>query len=98
MNKKDAVLIASRALAMYFFWWALDAASYLPERIVSLSHHAADYSVLTGPGYFRELYLFSVIANGVRSIVLLVLAIWFYKSGPTISNFLLPVQDSETGT
>lgn len=96
MSSRDAVVIVSRAFALYLLFWALSAASYLPEYIFSFSHHAGDASVLTGSGYFRNLYLITLIAAAVRSMILLALSLWFYRSGAAISRFLLPTQETQT--
>jgi hypothetical protein len=39
MSRKDAVVLASRALALFFAVWALGEASYLPERLHSFLHY-----------------------------------------------------------
>ncbi len=34
MSKREAVLIVSRAMAFYLFFWALDNLTYLPGRLM----------------------------------------------------------------
>ena len=86
MSKKDAVLIVSRAFALYFFCWAADNLTYLPGRIHSLSYRR---SVLYSENYFHWADMISVLSLIVRVVVLLALAMCFYRSGPRLQSFFL---------
>jgi hypothetical protein len=39
MTKRDAVVLASRALALYLICWALSDITHLPQIILEFRHH-----------------------------------------------------------
>jgi hypothetical protein len=82
MSKKDAVLIVSRAAALYLFCWAFDALSFLPERILAAQRQ-------TGVDFHR-LYIVALEATVLRGVVLLGAAMLFYECGPRVQAFLFP--------
>ena len=89
MSKNEAVSIASRAVALYLFIWALDAASYLPERLVPLPHQTTD---------FWHSYNMLRLAFGVVRVVGLFGAALFFEGGQRAESFFLPAEqqaDSE---
>ncbi|SRR6266496_1470162 len=92
ISKKNAVLIVSRAFALYFFCWAADNLTYLPGPIHSLSYHR---SVLYSENYFHHSDLISLLSLVVRVAVLLALAVWFYRSGSRLQSFFIPPQKEE---
>jgi hypothetical protein len=95
ISRKDAVVIASRMLAAYFFAWSIDNVTYLPTDLVNLFHHAGEGSVVIGSGFFLKYYLSSLILRFAR-IVLLTGAGWFfYKCDNDIQTFLLPLPKGE---
>ena len=93
MSKRDAVLIASRAFALYFFCWAADNVTYIPGRLHSLSYHR---SVLYSENYFHRADMISLVSLIVRVAVLLAAAVWFYRSGPRLQSFFIPSQREES--
>ena len=92
MSQKDAVLIASRVVALYFFFWAIDNLTYLPIHLLSFSHHSGEHSVLVGTSYWFRYYLEELILLCVRTALLSGAAWWFYRCGPKVQAFLLPAE------
>ena len=90
MSKREAVLIVSRAVALYLLCWALSDLTYLPERLFALSHHAVEHGVIVTNYYYRNLDILSLAALLVRIAALLIAAAWLYKCGPRVEAFFLP--------
>jgi hypothetical protein len=98
VSRNDAVIIASRMLAVYFFAWSIDNVTYLPTELVNIFHHAGDGGVLIGSGFWLKYYSSSLLLTVMR-IVLLAGAGWFfYKCEKDIQAFLLPEHDVEQPT
>lgn len=95
MSKKYAVLIVSRAFALYFFCWAADNLTYLPGRIHSLSYHR---SVLYSENYFHRSDMISLLSLIIRVVVLVSVTIWFYGSGSRLQSFFIPSKERRTET
>jgi hypothetical protein len=95
MSRKEAVLLAGRALAIIQFVAALLDISYLPERLVSLSHyeHMASVTAATESDYFQALGRVGIIFMLMRIAGLLVLAAIFWNCGPWFERVLLPKRD-----
>jgi|HubBroStandDraft_1064217.scaffolds.fasta_scaffold00004_102 hypothetical protein len=95
--KKDAVVLASRALAVLFVVWALGEASYLPERLHSFLHYMDE-----GPGpasfidYRRHYYLIALGFLAVRAVGYSLMARWLYKGGPEVEELLSGAAPQET--
>jgi len=91
LTKRDLVLVASRAMALYLIFWALDHLSYVPVDAFSLSH----YRSLQGGGQ-SYLYVYTLIVL-IRHIsyagLLFVASVWVYRCGPTISRFLSSLEE-----
>lgn len=98
MSRNDAVLIASRVVALYLVCWALDSTTYLPTRVLSLSHYMNQNSVLVGASYLSRYYLYELISACVRIVLLAAAAWWFYECGPRVQAFLLPSNDTGEGS
>lgn len=97
-SRKDAVIITSRMLAVYFFAWSIDNATYLPTDIVSVSHHMADGGVLIGSSFWLKYYSSYLILRLLRIMLLTAAGWFFYKCDKDIQAFLLPEQDVEQPT
>jgi hypothetical protein len=97
MSRKDAVVLASRALAVLFVVWALGEASYLPERLHSLLHYVDEE---TGPATFidyrRHYYLISLGFLLVRVVGFSLMARWLYKGGTDVEELLSGATPQET--
>lgn len=98
ISRKDAVIIASRVLAVYFSCWVVSDAMYLPTRLISVFHYLHNASVLTGPVYGFK-YSLSELSVTLLRIVLFAGAGWvFYRCGSRVQAFLLPSPDVELPT
>lgn len=84
MSKTEAVLIASRVVALYLFCWALDALSYLPGRLKLIQHWTSDY--------WHSYDMLNLEFTVLRVVALLGAALLFYECGPRVEAFLLPTQ------
>jgi hypothetical protein len=90
MSRKDALVMASRALALLFAVSALVEASYLPEFLHSFRH----YNNLE-PGssmaiqYWRHYYLIRSSFLVARIVGFFLLARWLFKGGPEVEELLL---------
>jgi hypothetical protein len=89
VTKRDLILVASRAMALYLIFWALDHLSYVPVDAFALSHYG---SLQTGrQNYQNYLYMQSLILlirHVIYAVFLFVASVWIYRCGPTISRFL----------
>jgi hypothetical protein len=97
----QAVRIASRLIAVYLLWWALDNATYIPQRVLSLMHYmretdsgASVLSTKTASFGIRS-YILDICGIVIRTCVFFFGAGWFYRCGPRIQSFLLPPERVE---
>ena len=94
MSRKDALLLASRALAVLLTLWALAEVSYLPEFAHSFLHYLRyERTASTNMGYvdyMRHYYLIRLAFLVTRIIGYSFMARWLYKGGPDIEDLLLP--------
>ena len=85
MTRKEALLLISRAIAIYLLCWAVDALTYLPERLFAFAHHAS-LNGLVSENYLRNYYFVGLALLFVRIVALFALANWFYQCGPKVEN------------
>jgi hypothetical protein len=95
MSRKEAVLLAGRALAIIQFVAALLDISYLPERLVSLSHYQHMGTALAGTEaeYFQTLGRVGIAFMMMRIAGLLILAAIFWNCGRWLESILSPRRD-----
>jgi hypothetical protein len=86
MTRKEALLLVSRGSAVYLLCWAIGTITYLPERLLSFTHHASSSGLLT-ENYLRNYDLISIALLFVRVVALFALANWFYNCGPKVEDF-----------
>jgi hypothetical protein len=91
MTRKDAVLLASRALALYLIAWGLNDLSYVPQAVLSFRHNT---SVLYTNSYLRTYYGLALVVHVLRSIALFVAAAWLYRCRGRVQAFFLPPETS----
>ena len=86
MTKRELVLVASRAMALYLIFWALNDLSYVPIDAFTLSH----YESLPGgrESYSHAYNLILLIRHIIYAALLFIASVWLYRCGPTISRFL----------
>jgi hypothetical protein len=96
MSRKDAVVLASRTLAVLLTVWALTDVSYLPERVHSFIHYfnqEVPPSIATQ--YLRHYYLIELGFLVTRIVGYALVAKWLYKVGPEVEELLLPSELGE---
>jgi hypothetical protein len=91
MTRKDAVVLASRTLALLLTVWALTEASYLPASLHSFLRY-----IDQGPGastavqYWRHYYLITLSFIATRMVGFALLAMWLFKGGREVEELLSP--------
>jgi hypothetical protein len=85
VTKKDLVVIASRAIALYLIFWALDNLSYVPVDAFALSHYSA-----LPQEYVYKYHLVLLSHHLLASVLFFVGVIWVYRCGPSVESFLSP--------
>jgi hypothetical protein len=93
MTRKDAVVLASRAFALYLIAWGLSDLTYVPQSLLSLRHHS---SVLFTNDYWWTYYSVALLFHVVRIAALFVTAGWLYRCGHRVEAFFLPSEESDT--
>ena len=88
MTKRDAVVLASRALALYLICWALSDITHLPQIILEFRHHGTAAAHDSGWNYYRVDLTFYI----VRIVALFVTAEWLIKGGDGVYRFFLPLE------
>ena len=95
MSRKDALVLASRALALLFATWALGEVSYVPESLHSFCHYINLDPGSSATQYLRHYYLLRLSFLVTRIIGFSLMARWLYKSGPEVAELLLPAAIEE---
>jgi hypothetical protein len=93
MQRKEAALLVSRALAVVQLIAACEEATYLPGRFMSLIHHSREASlvgVFATVDYWRLYYQLDIMTLVIRMGGLLILAVLFWNCGPWVVRTLLP--------
>ena len=91
MSRKDAVLLASRTLALLLTVWALVEASYLPANMHSFLRYVnQEPGASTAIQFWRHYDLISLSFNVTRMIGFSLLAKWLFKGGPEVEELLSP--------
>jgi hypothetical protein len=89
MSREDALVLASRALALLFAVWALGEVSYLPERLHSFLYYInQEPGTSTAIQYLRHYYLITLGFLVTRILGFSLLARWLYKGGPEVEGLL----------
>ena len=100
MSRKDAVVLVSRLIALYFIYCAIMTAIALPyELIVSNIASLASAEEARQIPIAEKFRLSRADYDLVYLIVVCILARFFYKCGPRVQRFFLPDDsiESETG-
>ena|ERR1700690_2522663 len=97
MSRKDAVVLASRTLAVLLTVWALTEVSHLPGTVHSFLNYL-NHEPSSSPGveYMRHSYLITLGFLISRIVGYSLMARWLYKGGPEIEELLLPIAPEET--
>jgi hypothetical protein len=96
MSQKEAVLLVSRALALYLLCWAFSELSNIPVSLFSLAHHVSQRGVLAASDYFSDYDVLSLSLRVVRIVTLLGVAAWLYTCGLSTEKFFLRNKDAAT--
>jgi len=94
MSRRDLVFVVSRAFALYLISWALADITYLPERLLSLSHEMSRGSVLTKYDYWASHYLVVTSFLVIRILALVLAARSFWRCGSRVQSFFAPEQEN----
>jgi len=95
MSRKELVFVVSRTFALFLFTWAFAEVSYLPERLLSLTHHISEGSVLTRYDYWSSYYLVVTSFLVVRILAFLLAAGSFWRCGPWVHALFAREVDDE---
>jgi hypothetical protein len=96
MSRKDAVVLASRTLAVLLTVWALAEVSYLPEFFYSLLHYANQEPASSSwTQYQHHHYVLEIGFRVARILGFALMARWLHKGGPEIEELLLPERAQE---
>jgi hypothetical protein len=95
VSTKEAVTIASRALAVYLLFWFLSDLTYLPSNLFSLWHHRSMLGATEWTTYLRNSDIISISFRLLRMAGLFFAVQWFYRSGPSVQGYFLDSPDGE---
>ena len=84
MSRRELVFVLSRALALLLSCWGLVEASYIPERLFSLTHYLNERSAFADHDYRSSYYLVMTVFLFARSLALFYAAAWFWRCGPRV--------------
>lgn len=94
MSRRDAVLLASRVLAVFFMLPALiGTVMLLPERGITYAINSAEH----GPGFIAPPFhwnLLSLMYPLLNYAIRIMVGYTFWKGGPAIERLLLPTEPS----
>jgi hypothetical protein len=86
VSSRQAVIVASRVLCVYFLYNAMANLTYFPSRFLSVHHHGS--AILGYDKFLFRYYLLETEGATLRLVVELLLAVVFYRCGPRICRFL----------
>ncbi len=99
MSRKEAVMLASRTLAVLLTVSTMTEESYLPEHVHSFLHYLNQESTAsTAIEYLRHYYLIRLGFLVIRIVGYSLMAMWLYKGGPEIEELLLPEPDEHVAS
>ena|SRR5271165_3696501 len=94
MSREDAVLLASRALAVLFIVWALAEVANVPGYVQSFLHYSGHQAISsTNPeywDYWQHHYLIDLSFVITKIIGFSLMSRWLFKGGPEVAELLLP--------
>jgi hypothetical protein len=89
MSKKDALLLASRTLALLLTVWALAEASYLPQNLHSyLRYINQEPGSPAAVQYLSHYHLITLGFLVTRIVGFSLMARWLYQAGPDVDQLL----------
>ncbi len=90
MSKRDAVVLASRTLALLLLVWTFSEFCSLPELLLSYIHYAHYEPATAFVDYMRHYHLALLTVHVAKIIGFSVLAFWLHDAGPGVAEMLLP--------
>jgi hypothetical protein len=90
MSKRDAVVLASRTLALLLLVWTFSGFCSLPELVLSYIHYSRYEPATAYVDYMRHYHLALLTVNVAKIIGFSVLAFWLHDAGPGVVETLLP--------
>ena len=90
ISRRDAVILASRLMAVILTVYALVALSGLPETLYGFRHYASEVEPTVRSEYLRHLYLITLGFQITRIIGYSLMASWLFRCGPDMEELLLP--------
>lgn len=94
ITKTEFVRILSRAFAVYLLVWGLSDCLTLPELIYSFLKYFEGGSVLARHDYWTNYYLFRVISESIRTVVLLTFSVIFWRNWKTVGRLFMGSDDN----
>lgn len=98
MSKRDAILLASRAIAILQLLTAAIEITYLPDRLYSLSRYTRLVATGAAPEAALDLwhqYRLDVALLLFRFVMLMIFAWIFWSCGPRIERLLSPSEPNQ---
>jgi hypothetical protein len=95
MSTRQAVLLASRTLALLMVILALTELSYVPSSLHSFLRYAQQGVVTSSSEYWRHQYLMQLGFLITRIVGFSLTSIWLFKGGAEIHQLLLPDEDEQ---
>ena len=95
MSREDAVLLASRSLAVLFMIWALTDVSFLPGRLYTFLYYVNRDAASAYSDHMKHYELVELGFLITRIVGYSLFSMLLFKSGPDIRQLLLPSHQPE---
>ena len=92
MQRRDLIVLVSRAFALLLVTWAAVDITYMPERLFSLFHYISQRSALGSSDFWSGRYVIITLFALLRIGGLFLAAGSFWKGGAKVEALLLPEQ------
>jgi hypothetical protein len=93
MTKKELIQLASRALSLNLVIWSVASIVYVPSPLFAMLHYRNMASRTASQDYFYTYDFITLFTRLLLAAGLFMAAVWFYRCGPTIENFLSPSEE-----
>jgi hypothetical protein len=96
MLRKEAILLVSRALSIYFAICVFFESTYIPERLYSFLHYtnlARAQGASQASLYLPTYYCVELVFMFLRTVLCLFLAVVFWTCAPWVQRILLPERE-----
>ena len=98
LSRKDAAVIASRALTVYFLAWLVAEVLYIPQDIYS-AHYFIALASRSGRSYdafLRTERIQDLCHHVIYAALAFLAAGWTYRCGAGVIRFLFPDEEEQT--